>query len=539
MRRYALLSILCAGVAAAEARVHYREVAQEAGIDFEHYNGAQGEYYYVETFGAGAAFFDADGDGWQDIYLINGAHLSGPLPSTPPINHLYRNAGDGTFADLTVASGVGDRGYGMGCTAGDFDNDGDQDLYATNFGPNVLLSNDGEGHFTDVTQIAGVGDGRWGTSTGFLDFDNDGDLDLFVANYVHFSLQGNIQCQRGAIRFYCEPSTYAPIGDVLYRNEGRRFVDVTKRMGIRAVGRGLGVAFADSDLDGDTDIYVANDGTPNFLYENQGTRFVEVGLRAGVQYNEDGHAEAGMGVDFGDFDNDGYADLFVTNYSRETNTLYWNDGRGRFADFTAHFGLGAPSYLPLGFGAKFMDYDNDGDLDLYVGNGHVVDNIEQLDADLCYAQPDLMLRNQGGAHFEEVSDQLGADFVAESVVRGAAAADWDNDGDLDLLATTVAGRPRLLRNDGGNRQHWIELLLVGAGQRDALGARVTVTAGGARQVRERQSGGSYLSSHDPRLHFGLGRATKADIAIRWPDGQVQTLAAVDANQIIRVVQPTR
>ena len=539
MRRYVGLSILCACVAAAEAQVCYREVAQEAGIDFQHYNGAQGEYFYVETFGAGAAFFDADGDGWQDIYLINGAHLAGPLPPIPPINHLYRNVGDGTFADLSFASGTGDRGYGMGCAAGDFDNDGDQDLYATNFGPNVLLSNDGEGRFADVTQIAGVGDGRWGTSTGFLDFDNDGDLDLFVANYVHFSLQGNIQCKRGALRFYCEPSTYAPIRDVLYRNDGSRFVDVTKRMGIHAVGRGLGVAFADSDLDGDTDMYVANDGTPNFLYENQGTRFVEIGLRAGVQYNEDGHAEAGMGVDFGDFDNDGYADLFVTNYSRETNTLYWNDGRGRFADFTAHFGLGAPSYLPLGFGTKFMDYDNDGDLDLYVGNGHVVDNIEQLDADLRYAQPDLMLRNQGGAHFEEVSDLLGADFIVESVVRGAAAADWDNDGDLDLLTTTVAGRPRLLRNDGGNRQHWVELLLVGAGQRDALGARVTVTAGGARQVRERQSGGSYLSSHDPRLHFGLGRATKADIAIRWPDGQVQTLAAVDANQIVRVVQPTR
>ena len=538
MRRYVGLSILCACVVAAEAQVRYREVAQEAGIDFQHYNGAQGEYYYVETFGAGAAFFDADGDGWQDLYLINGAHLAGPLPPTPPINRFYRNAGDGTFADLSVESGAGDRGYGMGCAAGDFDNDGDQDLYATNFGPNVLLSNDGGGRFADVTQVAGVGDGRWGTSTGFLDFDNDGDLDLFVVNYVHFSLQGNIQCKRGAIRFYCEPSTYAPIGDMLYRNDGRRFVDMTKRMGIHAVGRGLGVAFADSDLDGDTDIYVANDGTPNFLYENRGGHFVESGLRAGVQYNEDGHAEAGMGVDFGDFDNDGYADLFVTNYSRETNTLYWNDGRGRFADFTAHLGLGAPSYLPLGFGTKFMDYDNDGDLDLFVGNGHVVDNIEQLDADLRYAQPDLMLRNQDGAHFEEVSDQLGSDFVVERAVRGAAAADWDNDGDLDLLATTAAGRPRLLRNDGGNRQHWIELLLVGAGQRDALGARVTVTAGGARQVRERQSGGSYLSGHDPRLHFGLGQATKADITIRWPDGQVQTLAAIDANQIVRVVQPT-
>ena len=236
----------------------------------------------------------------------------------------------------------------MGCAVGDFDNDGDQDLYATNFGPNVLLSNDGGGRFADVTQAAGVGDGRWGTSTGFLDFDNDGDLDLFVVNYVHFSLQGNIQCKRGAIRFYCEPSTYAPIGDVLYRNDGRRFVDMTKRMGIHAVGRGLGVAFADSDLDGDTDIYVANDGTPNFLYENRGGHFVESGLRAGVQYNEDGHAEAGMGVDFGDFDNDGYADLFVTNYSRETNTLYWNDGRGALPILPPTSAWGHPVICPWG-----------------------------------------------------------------------------------------------------------------------------------------------------------------------------------------------
>ena len=540
MRRYAVLSILCACVAAVEAQVRYQEVAQEAGIDFQHYNGAQGEYYYVETFGAGAAFFDADGDGWQDLYLINGAHLSGTLPPTLPINHLYRNTSDGTFADLTVASGAGDQGYGMGCAAGDFDNDGDQDLYATNFGPNVLLSNDGGGRFADVTQIAGVGDGRWSTSTGFLDFDNDGDLDLFVANYVHFSLQGNIQCQRGALRFYCEPSTYAPIGDVLYRNEGRRFVDVTKRMGIRAVGRGTGRGLCRQRFG------------RRYGYLRGQRRHAEFSLRKPREAlcrdrptswecntTKMGTPKPVWGWTFGDFDNDGYADLFVTNYSRETNTLYWNDGRGRFADFTAHFGLGAPSYLPLGFGTKFMDYDNDGDLDLYVGNGHVVDNIEQLDADLRYAQPDLMLRNQGGAHFEEVSDQLGTDFVVESVVRGAAAADWDNDGDLDLLATTVAGRPRLLRNDGGNRQHWIELLLVGTGQRDALGTHVTVTAGGVRQVRERQSGGSYLSGHDPRLHFGLGRATKADIAIRWPDGQVQTLAAVDANQIVRVVQPTR
>ncbi len=269
----------------------------------------------------GAAFFDAAGDGWQYLYLINGAHLSDPLPPTPPISCFYRNAGDETFADLSVESGAGDRGYGMGCAAGDYDNDGDQGFYAINFGPNVLLSNGGGGHFADVTQAAGVGDGHWGTSTGFLDFDNDGDLDLFVVNYVHFSLKSNIQCKQGAIR-----CTYAPIGDVFYRNDGVRFVDVTKRMGIHAMERGLGVAFADSDLDGDTDTYVANDGTPNFLYENRGVRFVESGLCAGVQYNEDGHAEAGMGVDFGDFDNDGYTDLLATN------TLYWNYGRGRFAN---------------------------------------------------------------------------------------------------------------------------------------------------------------------------------------------------------------
>ena len=521
----------------ADTQVRYREVTAEAGIDFHHYNGAQGEYYYVETFGAGAAFFDADKDGWQDLYLVNGAYLSGEYPSTMPTNQFYRNKTNGTFVDQTAESGADDQSYGMGCAAGDFDNDGDQDLYISNFGPNVMLKNDGLGHFEDITKKVGVGDGRWGTSTGFLDFDNDGDLDLFVTNYVYFSLKSNISCVRGTLNFYCEPTTYEPIADVLYRNDEGRFVDVTKRAGIRATGRGLGVAFSDSDLDGDTDIYVANDGMPNFLYQNGGGRFIEIGLDAGVQFNEDGHAEAGMGVDFGDFDNDGFADLYVTNYSRETNTLYWNDGSGRFADFTAHLGLGEPSYLPLGFGTKFMDFDNDSDLDIFVGNGHVVDNITQLDNDLYYAQPDQMLRNQDGAHFEDVSTQLGADFVVKGATRAAASADFDNDGDLDLLVTIVAQQPRLLRNDGGNSQHWIVLDLVGANQKDALGTRVTVTAGGTQQIRERQSGGSYLASHDPRLHFGLGTALRADIEIRWPNGQLQNFVDIRVDQILQIVQP--
>ena len=510
--------------------IQLADVTQAAGLDFEHYNGFSGEYYYVETFGAGAAFLDADGDGWLDLYLVNGAPLSGERPDSIPTNRLYRNAGAGRFADVTAASGAGHTGYGMGCAAGDYDADGDVDLYVTNVGPNLLLRNEGHGHFADVTTAVGGGDARWGTSCGFLDYDLDGDLDLYATNYVEFDPQKNVVCAEGGIRSYCEPKFYEPVGDVLYRNEGGQFLDVASVAGIIHEGRGLGVAFSDYDLDGDTDLYVANDGTMNFLYQNQGARFAEVGLYAGGRYNEDGLAEAGMGVEFGDWDNDGFQDIFVTNFAHETNTLYGNDGQGQFYDITQRAGLAECSYKPLGFGTNFLDYDNDGDLDLFVANGHVMDKITQVHPDHAYPQPNQVLCNQRGIRFVEVSAGGHPALAAAGVSRASATADYDNDGDLDLLVTNVAAVPNLLRNDGGNRQHWLTI------QVEALGTRVAVTADGRRQVKECQSGGSYLSSSDPRLHFGLGAAISATVQIHWPDGTLQTIEKVAANQIVPIIQ---
>ena len=514
--------------------VHFADAGAAAGIDFVHYNGFSGEYYYVETFGAGAAFLDYDRDGRLDLYLANGTYLTGHAPDPPPVNRLYRNTGAGTFTDVTAHSGSADPGYGFGVAAADYDADGDPDLFVANYGPNALYRND---HGTFAKTSAGLADPRWGTSAGFLDYDLDGDLDLFVANYVRYTLDDDAVCQQGQVRSYCEPSVYDPTGDLLYRNDGDTFAAVTEETGITLKGKGLGVALADYDRDGDTDIYVANDGTMNFLYANQHSTFAEVGLIAGTRYNEHGHADAGMGVDFGDYDRDGDADLFVTNFAFETNALYRNDGQGQFAVATQRLGLADPSYRPLGFGTKFFDYDNDGDLDLFAANGHVIDRIAEVDSSQTYRQPNQMFRNDAGRRFADVSAALGADFQRANAGRATAVADYDDDGDLDLLVTTVAAQPRLLRNDGGNTQHYLQILLVGKSHPDGLGTRVEVVADGVRQVQERQSGGSYLASHDPRLHFGLGAATSAQVGIRWPDGTHQTIEKVAANQVLKVVQP--
>ena len=515
--------------------IHFSEVTAAAGIDFVHYNGFTGEYFYVETFGGGAAFFDYDGDGWLDLYLVNGSYLKGFPPDPLPVNQLYRNLGDGRFA-ATTANLDGPQ-YGFGVAAADYDADGDQDLFVANYGPNALYRNDGT-IFADVSAPTGLEDPRWGSSTGFLDYDQDGDLDLFVANYVHFSPADNPPCKQGKVRSYCQPDVYEPTGDILYRNDGGNFTDITAQAGIALKGRGLGVAFADYDLDGDSDIYVANDGNMNFLYDNRQGHFSEVGLTAGTRYNEYGHADAGMGVDFGDYDQDGDQDLFVTNFTKETNNLYRNEGQGGFTLATSTAGLAGPSLKPLGFGTRFLDYDLDADLDLFVANGHVVDEIAAADPEQTYLQANQMFRNEGGTHFADVSEQLGADFTIANVGRATAVADYDNDGDPDLLITTVASAPRLMRNDSANGRHWLLVELVGANHPDALGTRVTVITGDKRQVRERQSGGSYLSSHDPRLHFGLDTATQVDIEIRWPDGMLQHFDTITADQILRVVQPT-
>ncbi len=540
MLRRLLLCLLaaCSPAPPSGPPVQFTEVTREADIDFVHYNGARGDYFYPETFGSGAAFFDGDSDGWLDLFLANGTCLAGPQPVPPPTSRYYRNQRDGRFADATAATGLGHQGYAMGCAAADYDEDGDQDLFLSCFGPNAMYRNDG-GDFAEVGRQLEVDDARWGVSSGFLDYDLDGDLDLFVVNYVDFSLEQNPICVQNGIRSYCEPTVYEPTPDLLYRNEGRgqAFSEVSQRAGITLEGRGLGVAFFDYDLDGDTDIFVANDGMMNFLYQNQGGAFVEVGLQAGARFNRDGQAMAGMGVDVGDLDGDGHLDMMVANFSRETNTLFHNLGQGRFEDLTTRAGLAESSYLSLGFGVCFLDYDHDQDLDLFVANGHVSDRIAELDSSLSYAQTNQLLRNEGELRFADVSAVSGASFAAKNVGRAAVQADYDNDGDQDLLVTTEAGPPRLVRNEGGHQAHWLSVALVGKAPRDALGAQVTVEAGGVRQVHQRQSGRSYLASHDPRLHFGLGHHTRARVEVRWPSGQVQDLGEVAADQFLRLEEP--
>ena len=416
-----------------------------------------------------------------------------------------------------------DRGYGMGVTAADADNDGDQDLYVTNAGGNRLLLNDGgSGRFEDVTAEAGVGDPRWGTACAFLDYDGDGDLDLFVVNYVDFDMWENPVCKKGKHRSYCDPDTYDPVEDVLYRNDGGRFTDVSRAGGITLSGRGLGVALSDYDLDGDTDVYVANDGTMNFLYENQPGGFVEVGLYAGGRYNRDGLAEAGMGVDFGDVQNDGRQDLFVTNFTNETNTLYVNDGQGELHDLTERFGLTGPSLKPLGFGTRFLDYDNDRFLDLFVANGHVMDIIAEVEPELSYPQPNQVFRNLGGGGFAETSAQVGTGLEVVAVSRAAAAGDCDNDGDQDpagdqrlraadpaaerrrqpqQLAPPRAGRSRAPRRPGGPGD--------GHRRRQAHAARTTV--GGELPVEPR-------SAPALRPRAGPSRPRRDRLARRAPPG---------------------
>ena len=520
--------------------VIFEDVAQEAGLGFVHHNGFAGDYFYVETFGSGAAFLDYDDDGWLDVYLIDGSVLTGPEIDPTPSNKLYRNEGAVRFVDVSAEVGAADSGYGMGVAVADYDNDGDQDLFVTNFGPDRLYRNESGISFSEVTSETGLGDPRWGTSTGFLDYDNDGDLDLFVTAYVEFSLARNVSCKKGKVRSYCEPETYEPERDILYRNDGDgagtvTFADVTDETGVNLLGRGLGVAFSDYDTDGDTDIYVANDGTMNFLYENRRGSFVEVGLQVGARYNAEGRAEAGMGVDFGDYDNDGDQDLFVTNFTYETNTLYANDSAGQFLDVTTRAGLTEPSFGPLGFGVRFFDYDNDSDLDLFVANGHVMDRIAEVFEEISYRQPNQILGNEGHT-FSDHSSRLGPALAVADASRGAAVADYDNDGDLDLLVTNEAGRPNLLRNEGGNQGNWLLVGLVGAVAPDAIGARVEVVAGNSLQIRERQSGGSYLSASDPRLHFGLGSAQQVDVIVRWPDGSSQEVRSVSVNQILTITQ---
>ena len=526
------------------AEPYFRDVTDAMKLDFRHINGFSAERRLVETMGSGGVLFDFDNDEDLDLYLVQGNSLS-PSTETSPKNRLYRNDA-GVFADITLSANVGDTGYGLGAVAADYDSDGDRDLYVTNLGKNVLYRNNGDGTFTDVTEEAQVGCPLLSASAAFADIDRDGDLDLYVCNYVEYALETDIPCYyKNRLRIYCGPNEYHGIADVLYRNNGDgTFTDVTKSAGVyEPTTRGLGVVFTDVNGDGWVDIYVANDMSPNTLFINQGDgTFQEEGVLRGVAYNGDGLANGSMGIDAGDYDNDGDIDLWVSNFSLEANCLMQNDGDGYFEDVTFDTNLADPSFYSLGFGTRFIDFDNDGWLDLLVGNGHIWDNVKQIDPKLSYAQPVQLFHNQGGKQtdyigFTEITTEAGLDKIPY-VVRGMLFGDIDRDGDVDVVLCQSNRPTVILSNEVGNANAWLTVKLVGTdGNTDALGAQVQVEAGGMTLVREVICGASYLSGNDLRLTFGLGGAVQVDnLRIRWHNGSVQELGGVPVRQFITFSQ---
>jgi hypothetical protein len=527
----------------AERGIIFRDVAKAAGIRFIHDNAATAEKYLIETMGAGCGWIDYDADGLLDFYLVNSAATKLYTPKARLRGALYRNSGDGTFTDVTEKAGVGAEGlFGMGVAVGDYDNDGFPDLMALGYDRSILYHNNRDGTFSDVTARAGVSNkGKWASSAAWFDYDRDGKLDLAIANYVIWTPENNIWCgdQKPGYRGYCHPNKFRGQKPTLYRNNGDgSFTDVTEtsKIGLHA-SSGLGIVTFDFDDDGWQDIFIANDANPNFLFRNNrdGT-FSEVALQAGVAVSEDGKAEAGMGTDAADFDGDGWPDVFVTHLDLEHARLYRNLGGGLFEDATFAAKLGYATFRYSGFGAIFIDYDNDGARDIFMANGHIMDNIELYHAETRYAEPKLLYRNNGRGGFENVSDKLGPDLQLPRVSRGAAAADVDNDGDLDVLVSNNGQEPQLLLNDGGNGAHWLGVALIGVrSNRDGVGARVRVVSGDLVAHDQRKGGRSYQSAHDGRLSFGLGMRNKIDLVeIRWPSGTVDTLKNIEADRSITV-----
>ncbi|MCS6804639.1 MAG: CRTAC1 family protein [Acidobacteriota bacterium] len=524
----------------ANKKIQFVEVTAAAKITWRHDNLATPEKYLIETMGGGGAFLDYDNDGWLDIYLVNSGETPFHKPKTAIRNALYRNNRDGTFSDVTEKAGVMGRGFGMGATVADYDNDGLSDIYVTNFGPNILYRNNGDGTFTDVTDKAGVGDPRWSTSAAFFDYDNDGRLDLFVCNYLDWNFDKNVYCgeSRPGYRAYCHPDVFRGIVNTLYRNNGDgTFTDVSAKTGISSVeGKALGVVAADYNDDGWIDIYVANDAVRNFLFKNDGQgRFREIALMAEVAYGLNAKPESGMGVDFGDYNGDGKLDLFVTNIDLEPNRLHRYEGDDRFFDATVQAGLAEMAMLYSGFGTRFVDFDNDGDLDIFVTNGHPLDNVHLFREGVYYAEEPFLLENINGV-FRNIADTLGEVMKRRYAGRGLASGDYDNDGDTDFLLINCGQPPVLIRNDGGNRNNWIGLKLIGVkSNRDAIGATVIVKAQKLTIWRSVNGGGSYCSGHDMRLLVGLGQRQKVDeIEIRWPSGTRDRLRAPRINRYVEV-----
>ncbi len=527
-----------------EVPVTFTEISEEAGIRFQHTNGKTGQYYFVETVASGGGFIDIDSDGDLDVYLLNGSAIPGFEPSDELGSAVFRNDGTGSFADVTAESHAENKdNYGLGMAVGDYDNDGDDDLFVTNFGANVLYQNNGTGVFTDVTTRSGLTvpyEPYFSTSAAFFDYDRDGDLDLYVCGYVDFTYETNRRCVRDGIQSYCDPDVYNGVPDLLYRNNGDgSFTDVSTEAGVGTdTGKGLGVVCGDYDGDGWPDVFVANDRVPDFLYKNnQDGTFTNVALLSGVAYGEDGSARAGMGADFGDYDNNGTQDLYVTNFSLEPNSLFRNNGNATFTEATFAAGVGNPTLMFLAFGTGFVDYNNDGWLDLFAANGHVIDNIEQFDQGVVYEETNQLFKNDGTGRFEDVSSESGEAFAIRSVHRAAAFGDVDNDGDVDVLVTSVNGKPELLRNDGSSNNSMMVKLIGDQSNRNGVGARVTVVSEDLKLVRDAKSAYSYMASNDFRLHFGLGPNASADeIRIDWPSGETDIIRNVQANQLVTVME---
>ncbi len=510
----------------------FEEVALARGLAFEHESGFDGESYLMpEIMGGGAALFDMDGDGDLDAYLVQSGTIGAPQGVQPP-NRLFENDGTGAFRDVTDASGAGHRGYGMGVACGDVDGDADVDLYVTNLGPDALLANDGSGRFDDVTAASGTGNLGWGTSAAFFDMDRDGALDLYVCNYLAWEPTNELPCKNPmGTADYCSPLTYeSPAIDVLYRNRGDgTFEDVTRKAGVEKVGTGLGVGCADFDDDGDTDVFVANDGMPNFLWSNGGDgTFEDVALLAGCAVDRDGTPKAGMGVAIADVDDDGDADLFVCNLARESDSFYRNDG-GRFRDRTPAAGLASTSKPFTRFGLGLVDFDCDGWLDLFLANGRVARKATAYTDDP-YAEPNLVFRGSPGPRFEEVLPRGGTARELAFTSRAAAFGDVDDDGAIDVLVVNRDGPAHLLRNLARGERRWLSLQLVERGGADALGALVQARVGGRTVTRTLRTAFSYLASSEPRVHLGLGDAEAAeDVVVTWLDGERESFGDLAAN----------
>jgi hypothetical protein len=521
--------------------VSFADVTRAAGIDFHLTCGSPEKQYIMESMCGGVAVLDYDNDGWMDIFLVNGSTLEDLKAGKCHPSQLYRNNHDGTFTDVTAKSGINHCGWGFGVAVGDYDNDGHEDLYITYLDGAVLYHNNGGGTFTDVTARAGVGNaGRWGTSAAFGDYDNDGNLDLYVANYVDLDLdhlpefgQGPF-CQYRGIPVSCGPRGLKGGRDRLYHNNGDgTFTDVSEKLNIDPNSYyGLGVLWLDYDLDGCLDLYVADDSSPSMLYHGDCKGgFTEVGVPAGVAYSADGREQAGMGIDSADYDNDGWPDIAKANFSDDSNNLYHNDHNGEFTDLAGPANFGPVSIPFLGFGLKFLDFDNDGWKDIFVANGHVNPQVDQHSFGVTYAERPLLFHHLKNGKFEELGTTAGSPLTRLYVARGAVTADFFNDGREDLLVSVLDGSPLLLRNQT-NSGHWLRIKTIGtASNRDGFGARVQVKAGGLTQTAEVRSNSSFESASDPRLHFGLGTATRVDsITIHWPSGKTDTLGPESADQ---------